>query len=213
MAEAFTNLHFCRFLIIGKGVCNDRGVILIEDVVLCIPSGENDVASHCDPCADESGYKDVLVVDDCSIYPSERCIHYHLPCGVMLFNLDGVWFLMGKLTCHFSLGLGKFGRRDPFVLLSTNLQGCPSCGSSSRCLHWESWCSSSHLCEAGVGVSMDGCVDLACCLLVLLLLLVLFGGCGVYHRCFREALDEPLAGENLLLQLGDAGTHRRNLTV
>jgi len=57
LAETFPYFHLLAFSVVGEGVCNDRGIVFVDDVALGVAGGEDDGSAHGDSGAGEKGVR------------------------------------------------------------------------------------------------------------------------------------------------------------
>ena len=89
LAETFPCFHLLAFSIVGEGVCNDRGVVFVDDIVLGVTGGEDDGSTHGDSGAEEGGCGYVLVVNQGLVDSVKRGIGDGLTGTVASFGVVG----------------------------------------------------------------------------------------------------------------------------
>jgi len=89
LTEAFPYFYLLVFSVVGEGVCNDRGIVFVDDVVLGVAGGEDDGCAHGDSGAEEGGYGYVLVVDQGFVDSEKRGIGDGLMGTIASFGVDG----------------------------------------------------------------------------------------------------------------------------
>jgi len=88
LAVVFSYFHLLVLAIVGEGVCNDFGVVFVDDVVLGVSSGEDDGSTHGDPGMEEGGCGYILVVYQSFVDSVEGSVHDDLTDGVVSFGVD-----------------------------------------------------------------------------------------------------------------------------
>jgi hypothetical protein len=80
--------------VVGKRVDDYRTVILVDDVVLVVASGENDGTAHCNSCTDEWGYGDIFIINKGRVDTAECDIGCFLSdCKVVVRRIIVVFLL------------------------------------------------------------------------------------------------------------------------
>jgi len=216
LAVSFSDLHLLTFTIIGEGVFDDCCVILIDDIGLVVTGGEDDVATHCDPCIDKRRCEDIFVIDNCGVDTTERCIRCDLACVVVLFSRDHIRsLLIGEVTRDFpfSLGVGrsdKLGHGDLLIFLASDFQGRPSWGGGGHHRCWGSLCGGRY--NGCIGRTIVFCHSHRSRTGFFLFFLFL----GILLRrphCWQSCTDSSLVHEYLMLQLCDPHTKRGDLVA
>jgi len=109
LAETFPYFHLLAFSVVGEGVCDDRGIVFVDDVVLGVAGGEDDGSADGNSGAEQGECGYVLVVDQ-GFVDSVKCgIRDGLTGTVASFGTGGgfcggfSWEVARDLT--FSLGV------------------------------------------------------------------------------------------------------------
>ena len=89
LAETFPYYHLLTFSVIGEGICDDCGIVFVDDVVLRVAGGEDDGSTHGDSGAEEGGCGYVLVVNQGFVDSVKRGIGDGLMGTVASFGMDG----------------------------------------------------------------------------------------------------------------------------
>jgi len=154
LAETFPYFHLLAFSVVGDGVCDDRGIVFVDDVVLGVAGGEDNGSVHGNSGTKEAGCDYVLAVDQGFVDAVKCGIGDGLTGTVALFSTGGgfgggfSWEVADELT--FSLGVHgrdelRWGRLLP---LPPHSQILPSfnIGGVSGLFGWRFW-----LCGRGLG--------------------------------------------------------------
>ena len=156
LAIAFTDLHLLTLPIVSEGICNDRRVVLIYDVVLGIAGGDNDRAMYGDSRTDERGYENVLVLDQGSVDMTECSVCHSLTFGIGFVQQNVRCFIgiaIRKVACDLMLSLWILGWNKfwsgRLLLLDATRYGFPS--SSAGVRGW--WCGQCNCGSSNVGGS------------------------------------------------------------
>jgi len=89
LAETCPYFHLLVFSVVGESICDDRGIVFIDDVVLGVAGSEDDRSTHGDLDAEEGGCGYVLVVDQGFVDSVKRGIGDGLTGTVVSFGIDG----------------------------------------------------------------------------------------------------------------------------
>jgi len=166
LAKAFPYFHLLAFSVVGENVCDDRGIVFVDDVVLGVAGGEDDGSAHGDSGAEEGGCSYVLVVDQGFVDSVKRGIGDDLSSIVVSFGVDGGFGggFSWEVACDLTFSLEVHGRDEigwgwllplaPLsqVLLSFNV------GSMCGLFSWQLWLGGQGL--GGVSVSTVGGVGI-----------------------------------------------------
>jgi len=108
LAVPLSDLNLLALSIKGEGICDDRGVVLIDHVVLVFTGGKYNVAANHDSRPDECRCENVLVVNYRRVGPMECHICHGLPfaVGPLKVNAFGSTSITTlEVACHFTFGL------------------------------------------------------------------------------------------------------------
>jgi len=163
LAETFPYFHLLAFSVVGEGICDDCGVVFIDDVVLGVAGGEDtDGSAHGNSGAEEGGCDYVLVVDQGFVHLVKCGIGDGLTGTVASFGMGGgfgagfSWEVARDLM--FSLGVHgrdelRWGRLLPLAPLSQILPSF-NVGGVSGLFGWQLWLGARGL--GGISVSTGG---------------------------------------------------------
>jgi len=160
LAVGFPYFHLLALAVVGEDICDDCGVVFVDDVVVGVSSGEDDGSAHGDLDMEEGACGNILVVYQGFVDSVEGSICDDLVGGLVLFGVDGSFSgghsremapdLMFGLEVH---DWDEFECSDllsltllPQVLPTFDVGGI--CGLLSQQMWLGRWCSS------GVGVHM-----------------------------------------------------------
>ena len=168
LAVVFSYFHLLALAVVGEGLCDDCGIVLVDDIVLGVSGGEDDGSAHGDLGLEEGGCGYILVVNQGFVDLVANSICDNLAGDVVSFGMGG-GFSRGRsreMASNFAFGLGVPGQNEfgcggllsltllPQVLPTFSVGGM--CGLLCRQMWLDRWCSSGVSVRVCVGPSVGG---------------------------------------------------------
>jgi len=163
LAKSLSDFHFLALTVVRKGVCNDRRIVFVDDVILGGTSSEYDVATDRNSRTDEWRCENIFVVNNRGVDPTESQVCQGLSLLVGFLRVDAirvVGIAALEVAGHFPFGLwivcwNKLWQAD-LRLLGFWRHGLPSSGAGS-------WYLGRRRCHCGSsivrGSSSTGCIS------------------------------------------------------
>jgi hypothetical protein len=131
LAKTLANLHSLTLAVVGEGICDNRDIIFVYDIVLAVACSKDNRAMHGNTGPDKRRSSDILGIDQHRIDLMESLICCSLSYSIVVFGLRCIRSIICcKVTCNFTFGL-RVNCRNEFrhgglLLLAFSLESCPS---------------------------------------------------------------------------------------